>query len=112
MDQILLEKVQALKSYIDNSDEIKELNHLNELLEKDEEVMKLAYLKDMKLLKYEDSLKHFKEDSEEVKQAQKELHKAKLDLDSNVLVKKYNAQYKIVKEMYDKINEEIFNPFK
>ena len=111
MNQSLLEKVTKLKEEISNSPEVKELNRLNDVLENDEEVMKLCYRKDCAVTNYEDALKHFGENSDEVLKAQKALHQAKLDLDSNDLVKKYNEQFKIVRKIYDKINEEIFNPF-
>lgn len=111
MNQILLEKVLKLKNEIENSPEVKELNRLNELLENDEEVMKLCYRKDVCISNYEDALKHFGENSNEAKEAQKALHQAKLALDKNEVVMKYNEQFKIVRKMYDKINEEIFNPF-
>ena len=111
MNQSLLEKVTKLKQEIDNSPEVQELKRLNSLLENDEEVMKLCYKKDCAVTNYEDALKHFGENSDEAIKAQKELHQAKLELDSNELVKKYNEQFKIVRKIYDKINEEIFNPF-
>lgn len=111
MNQILLDKVVALKEEIENSDEVKELNRLNELLSNNEDVMKLCYKKDVCVTKYEDAMRYFGENSDEALSAQKELHQAKLELDNNELVKQYNAQYKIVRKMYDKINEEIFNPF-
>ena len=111
MNEKLFEKVSELKAEIDNSPEVKELNRLNSLLENDEEVMKLCYKKDCAVTKYEDALKHFGENSDEAIQAQKELHQAKFELDSNELVKKYNEQFKIVRKIYDKINEKIFNPF-
>ena len=111
MNQSLLEKVTKLKQEIDNSPEVKELNRLNSLLENNEEVMRLCYKKDCAATDYEDALKHFGENSEEAIKAQKVLHQAKLALDSNELVKQYNEQFKIVRKIYDKINEEIFNPF-
>ena len=111
MNSSLLEKITKLKEEIDNSPEVKELNRLNELLENNDEVMRLCYKKDIAVANYEDALKHFGDNSPEAKNAQKELHQAKLALDSNDLVKQYNEQYKIVKKIYDKINEEIFNPF-
>lgn len=111
MNQALFEKFNELKNEIENSPEVKELNRLNSLLEKNDEVMKLCYRKDMAVTNYEDALKHFGEKSEEVKNAQKALYQAKLDLDSNELVKNYNKQFALVRKMYDRINEEIFNPF-
>lgn len=111
MNQKLLDSLTALKAEIENSEEVKELNRLNSLLENNEEVMKLCYKKDICITNYEDALKHFGEKSEEAKNAQKALYQAKLDLDNNEVVKAYNKQFAIVREMYDKINEEIFNPF-
>lgn len=111
MNQILFDKVQELKVAIENSEEVKELNRLNALLENDEEVMKLCYRKDCAVTEYEDALKHFGENSNEALNAQKRLHEAKLALDSNEIVKKYNEQFRIVRNIYDKINKEIFNPF-
>lgn len=111
MNQKLYEKVSKLKEEIDNSPEVKELKRLNYLLENDEEVMKLCYRKDCAVTNYEDALKHFGENSDEAINAQKTLHQAKLELDLNPLVKQYNEQFKIVRKIYDKINEELFNPF-
>lgn len=111
MNQNLFQKVLALREAIDNSPEVKELNRLNSLLENDESVMRLCYKKDMAVTNYEDAIKHFGDKSKEANKAQKELYEAKLELDSNPLVAKYNEQFIIVRKIYDKINEEIFNPF-
>ena len=112
MNQSLLDKLNELKEEIEKSPEVLELNRLNSLLENNEEVMRLCYRKDVAVTNYEDALKHFGESSKEASQAQKLLYEAKLNLDNNELVKKYHKQYSIVREMYDKINEVVFNPFK
>ena len=111
MNQNLLEKATSLKEKINSLPEVKELERLNDLLNDDEEVMKLAYRKDVASTKYEDAIRFFGENSNEAKEAQKTLHQAKLALDENGLVKQYNEAYKKVRKIYDKINEEIFNPF-
>ena len=111
MNQNLLEKATSLKEKIDTLLEVKELERLNALLNENEEVMKLAYRKDAASTKYEDAIRFFGENSSEAKAAQKVLHQAKLALDENELVRKYNEAYKKVRKIYDKINEEIFNPF-
>ena len=111
MNEILLNKLNELKDEISNSNEVKKLRELDALLNKNEEVMKLAYAKDMASVAYEDALKHFGDNSQETLDAQKKLHEAKLQLDTHELVKQYNEQFKIVRKMYDKINEELFNPF-
>ena len=111
MDQILLEKASKLKEELDNLPEVKELERLNKLLNENEDVMRLAYRKDMCATKYEDAVRYFGQDSDEAIEAQKALHLAKLELDKHELVVSYNKQYKIVREIYDRINKEIFNPF-
>lgn len=111
MDQKLLSELEVLKREINDSEEVKKLQVLNDELNKNEEVMKLAYQKDVKSTKYDDAIRHFGENSKEAEQAQKELYQAKLALDSHELVKRYNEQFKIVRKMYDKINEELFHPF-
>ena len=111
MNEKLTEKASKLKEEIESLPEVVELEKLNKLLNEDETVMKLSYKKDMAEIKYEDSVRYFGEKSDEARGAQKALYQAKLELDTNELVKKYNEQYKKVRKIYDKINEEIFNPF-
>ena len=111
MDEILLDKAAKLKDDLNSLPEVKELERLNKLLNENEEVMRLAYKKDMAATKYEDSIRYFGKDSSEAIEAQKCLHLAKLELDKHELVIAYNKQYKIVREIYDKINKEIFEPF-
>lgn len=111
MNEKLAEKASKLKEEIESLPEVKELERLNKLLNENEEVMQLSYKKDMAGIKYEDSVRYFGEKSDEARRAQKALYQAKLELDNNELVKKYNEQYKKVRKIYDKINEEIFNPF-
>ena len=54
---------------------MKKLNELNEKMENDEEVIKLAYAKDMASVNYDDSIRHFGENSNEAKAAQKQLYR-------------------------------------
>ena len=111
MNQNIADKAQKLKETIESLPEVQELERLNNLLNENEDVMRLCYKKDVCATKYEDAIRYFGENSDEANKAQKELHKAKLDLDNNELVKKYNQQFKIVRKIYDRINEELFNPF-
>lgn len=111
MNEKLADKTAKLKAEIESLPEVIELEKLNKLLNDDETVMKLSYKKDMAEIKYEDAVRYFGEKSDEAKEAQKALYQAKLELDSNELVIKYNEAYKKVRKIYDKINEEIFNPF-
>ena len=111
MNESLLNKVSELKTQLANHPEVKKLNEIEKVLNDDETVMRLAYKKDVLITKYEDALNHFGDNSKEAQEAQRNLAKAKLELDENELVKKYNEQFKKVRALYDKINKEIFNPF-
>ena len=111
MNQNLLEKVLEIKTEIESHPDVVELKRLDKVLNENEEVMKLCYRKDVASTKFEDAVRYFGKDSKEANEAQKVLYQAKLELDTNKLVKAYNEQYKKVRKIYDKINEEIFNPF-
>ena len=111
MNDSLMNSLEKLKEAIESDPRVLHLNELDKKLNDNEEVMKLAYKKDMALLSYEDSLKHFKEDSKEVGDAQKRLYEAKLSLDNHPLVKEYNEAYKEVRKIYSQINDELFNRF-
>lgn len=109
MTQTLIELIDKLNEAIKEDKRVKVLNELDSKLNSDEEVMALAYKKDMALLEFEDALKHFGENSKEAVEAQKRLYEAKLNLDLNPLVKEYNMAFKEVRKIYDLINKEIFN---
>ena len=59
MNQNLIEKTLELKEEINSLPEVIELERLNKLLNKNEEVMKLCYRKDICIAKYEDAVKYF-----------------------------------------------------
>lgn len=111
MNDSLINSLNKLKTAIENDPRVLKLNELDKKINENEEVMKLAYQKDMALVSYEDSLKHFKEDSATVSEAQKRLYEAKLSLDNHPLVKEYNLAYKEVRLMYEKINKTLFEKF-
>lgn len=103
-----IEKAYELKSCLDNDSRIKKLNDIEEKMSKDEEVMKLAYYKDLKETELSDLLKYFSKDSPEVKRAQVELFKASNELDNLPIVKEYEALYNEVEDIYKKINDILF----
>lgn len=111
MDDSLLTSLENLKEAIEKDPRVLRLNELDQKLNNNEEVMKLAYQKDMALLSYEDAQKHFGKDSKEVSDALKRLHEAKLSLDNHPLVQEYNDAYKEVRKIYDMINIAIFDKF-
>ena len=111
MNDTLLDSLNRLRESLENDPRVLKLNKLDEKMNSDEEVMKLAYRKNVAINEYEDALRFFKEDSKEVQEAQKKIHQAKLNLDLNPLVQEYNKAFKEVQEMYQKINEALFDKF-
>lgn len=111
MNENLLNKLDILKEAIENDPRVKRLNELEEKMDKNDDVMRLAYQKDVALTNFEDALKHFKEGSPEVQKAQKELYEAKKNLDTHPLVDEYRKAYNEVRKLYDEINKELFFDF-
>ena len=111
MNDSLAKSLDELKKAIENDPRVLKLNELDKKLNENEDVMRLAYQKDNASFEYNETLKHFKEDSDEARNAQKKLYEAKFKLDSHPLVKKYNEAYKEVRKIYDEINEKIFKRF-
>ena len=112
MNEEIYQKVETLKEMLENDPRIIRLNNVEKRMDESEEVMALAYKKDMAAVKYSDTLNHFKEDSKEAQNALKELHQAKYNLDSHPLVKDYLKAFKEVRELYDEINKILFSSFK
>ena len=98
-----------LKELLANDERIKKLNSLEEKMNNDNEVISLAYQKDMACLKYSDALNHYAKDSEEVKALQKELHEKKLALDTNETVSEYLKAYSAVRDLYFEMNDILFS---
>ena len=111
MTKDIYQKAEELKDRLISDPRIISLNNIEKEMNENEEVMALAYKKDMAAVKYSDLLNYFSEDSEEAKKAMKELHEAKLNLDNHPLVKKYLAAYKEVRELYEQINSVLFGDF-
>ena len=111
MEENIYLKAEKLKELLNQDERIILLNELERKMNEDEEVMALAYQKDMAATIYSDTLNHFSEESEEAQKALKKLHKAKLQLDNHPLVKEYLSIYKEVRELYDEINRILFSSF-
>ena len=78
-------------------------------MNKSEEVMALAYQKDLAVSEYSDALSHFARDSEEVKKAQHNLHIRKEALDNHPLVRDYLKAYSEVRDLYYQLNDILFS---
>lgn len=100
-----------LKERINQDPRVLKLNKLEKELENNEEVMALAYQKDVLAASYSDTLNHYSKDSKEAEIALKKLHEAKLKLDNHPLVKEYLKAYQEVRELYGEINGILFSNF-
>ena len=111
MDKDIYTKAENLKELLEKDPRIIKLNELEKKMNENEEVMSLAYKKDMAAVHYSDTLNHFSEDSIEAQKALKELHEAKLNLDNHPVVKEYMKAYVEVRDLYNEINEILFANF-
>ena len=111
MEKDIYLKAENLKELLSKDPRIIKLNELEKKMNEDEEVMSLAYKKDMASVNYSDVLNHFSEDSKEAQKVLKELHEAKLNLDNHPLVKEYMKAYIEVRELYEEINKILFANF-
>ena len=109
MDDKILTLTYQLKNALDSDSRILLLNKLEAEMNSNEEVMSLSYKKDMALDHYNEMLKYFKDDSEEVINARKRLAEAKKELESHPLVREYLLAYQQVRLLYEHVNETLFS---
>ena len=107
----LYEEVYKLRDQMKSDPRFLALKEMDEKLNNDEEVMKLAYQKEMAIVEYEDALNHYGKNSAELKKAQQNLAKCKLNLDNHPLVKEYYLALQKVREMDRKVNKKLFDDF-
>ena len=112
MDEKILNLTEELKAAMDNDPRFLRLKEIEDRMNNDESVMKLAYQKDMKNDRYNDLLKIYDENNPLVKQAQKELYEANQALNNHLLVKSYMAAYLEVKMVLHQVNNILFGDFK
>ena len=112
MTNSLVEKLTLLKKELESDPRVLKLNELDKKLNENEEVMKLAYKKDMASVEFDDALKHFGKNSKEAKEALKKLHDAKYALDVHPLVDEYQKAYKEVRLLYEHVSKELFGDFR
>lgn len=111
MNNSLYEEVYKLRDQMKSDPRFLALKEMDEKLNNNEEVMKLAYQKEMAIVEYEDALNHYGKNSAELKKAQQNLAKCKLNLDNHPLVKEYYLALQKVREMDRKVNEKLFDDF-
>ena len=109
MAKDIYEVAYELKDLLSQDERIKRLSVLETKMNSDNEVISLAYQKDVAVFKYSDALNHYPEDSIEVKQAHKEMYEKKLVLDNHPLVREYLNAYTEVRDLYIQMNGLLFD---
>lgn len=89
MDDFLINKLYALKDKIKETPEYKRYMECEEKLNNSDDVAILAYRKDIAIVDYEDSLKHFNKNSPEALKSKMALAKSNQLLCENETVKEY-----------------------
>ena len=98
-----------LKELLSQDERVVLLNKLEKEMNDNEEVMALAYQKDLAITNLSDAINHFGENSEEAKKAQHELFLKKEALDNHPLVRDYLKAYQEVRELYFNLNDILFS---
>ncbi len=112
MEEELLKKICQLKELLDKDECILDMKKKEKIMEENEEVMVLAYRYSTMQTEYNDALKHFGEQSEELLLVQKRLADSKKELESHPLVIDYLKSFQKVRELYQNIDEQLFGSFK
>ena len=98
-----------LKDLLSQDERVILLDKLEKEMNANEEVMALAYQKDLAITNLSDAINHFGENSEEAKKAQHELFLKKEALDNHPLVREYLKAYQEVRELYFNLNDILFS---
>ena len=98
-----------LKELMSQDERVILLNKLEKEMNDNEEVMALAYQKDLAISNLNDAINHFGENSKEAKKAQHELFLKKEALDNHPLVRDYLKAYQEVRELYFNLNDILFS---
>ncbi|MCR5185332.1 MAG: YlbF family regulator [Bacilli bacterium] len=109
MNEEILLSANKLKEALKNDERIIALNAIEKKMMESEEVMALSYQKDVAADKYNDMLRIYKENSEEVTSSLKELAEAKKKLEEHPLVREYLKAYQKVRLLYEEINQTLFS---
>lgn len=108
MEQELINSLFELKDEIYETSEYKNYILLEHDLENNDEVAILSYKKDIAIMNYEDTLKHFKKGTEEEKKSFVEMKKSIDALNEHEVVKKYNEALTKLNLLMSEIEKKIF----
>ncbi|HHT66974.1 MAG TPA: YlbF family regulator [Erysipelotrichaceae bacterium] len=98
-----------LKQLLDADERLILLNELEEKMRDNQEVMELAYYKDLAISRYSDLLNHFSSEDKITKKAHRELFLKKKALDEHPLVREYLKAYSQVRDLYLEISTILFS---
>lgn len=112
MNALTENKLLELKEAIAADPRVKALEELEKKLSQDEEVLSLSKAKDEAERECNEVLRVFAAESVKAKEAQKSLFAAKLALDEHPLVKRYNAAFVAVKDLYLLMDDILFSSFR
>ena len=112
MDEQIYTLTKKLKFALDNDERIIVLNNIEKEMNDNEEVMALAYRKDLASDEYNDLLKIYDENHPSVAAAKERLYLAKKRLDEHHLVKRYLEAFREVKLLLFEVNKILFDDFK
>lgn len=107
-----LNEVKLLKESLDDDPRIKNLKEKELVMMNSSKAKELSNKMKLASSRYDDDLNRYGFDSPYVVPSRKELHNVKLELDTLDEVKEYMEAYKEVRELYNKIDEIIFSPYK
>ena len=109
--ETLKSQINELNSLIKLDNRITSLETIEKKMENDDSVILLARKKEEREIAYSDLLKIYKDDSEEVSSARKNLFLAKKELESHPIVREYLSKYSEVRELYQSIYHIIFSSY-
>ena len=109
MDEQVYFCLNNLKNALENDERIVKLNQIEKEMNENEEVMALAYQKDLASNEYSDLLKIYDEKDDHLNPARERLIAAKERLESHPVVKEYLKAYKEVKLLLFEVNKIIFS---
>lgn len=112
MNENIYQITLKLKESITSSEIYLNLIESEKNMEEDEEVITLAYQKDLIMDKYYDFLKIYPEESLEVKEIRKQFYEAKKEFESHPKVRTYLNNYRALRKMLEQLNDIIFKDLK
>jgi cell fate (sporulation/competence/biofilm development) regulator YlbF (YheA/YmcA/DUF963 family) len=102
----------TLKEELEADDRVKRLNQLDAALNQDQSLIQLTEKYHQAQANYQAMWESYGDDSPHLLRARAELHQVKTQVDTNPLVRDYLKAYGQVREIYQRIQQTIFLPFK